>query len=83
LSDLPAKAPERLPTGSAGPGCFARGASLVVAVLGVMYLLNPTGGVFEMIPDITPFIGNLDEAGVTTAVLFALRTLFKRSGSKR
>ena len=52
--------------------------SLVIAVLGMLYLTNPTAGLFEIIPDVTPIFGNLDEAGVTTAVLFALRTLFSR-----
>jgi uncharacterized membrane protein YkvA (DUF1232 family) len=74
----PARA--RAPAQRTGPGCLARGSAFVVAALGVVYLLNPTAGMFEMIPDITPIFGNLDEAGVTAAVLFALRTLFKKSG---
>lgn len=34
----------------------------ILAVIGVIYLLNPTAGVFELIPDIIPGIGNLDES---------------------
>lgn len=77
MSELPAKPPT---AGiRAGPGCFARSVAFLVAALGTLYLLNPTGGMFEPFPDLMPFLGNLDEAGVTAAVLFALRTLFKRS----
>jgi uncharacterized membrane protein YkvA (DUF1232 family) len=76
------KAAARAPAPRGGPGCFARLASAVVVVLGVLYLVNPTAGIYELIPDITPIFGNLDEAGVTTAVLFALRTLFRRSGAR-
>ena len=64
------------------PSCLGRLAALVVAGLGMLYLLNPTFGVFELIPDNTPIFGNLDEAGATTAVIFALRTLFRRKRLK-
>ena len=30
-------------------------------LVAVIYLLNPGAGLFEMIPDNLPFIGNLDE----------------------
>lgn len=56
----------------------ARGISAgdVVAVLfgslALVYLLNPTLGVFELIPDNTPLIGNLDEAAATVILLAAL-----------
>lgn len=39
---------------------------IVVALLGLLalvYLVNPTAGIFELIPDNIPFIGNLDEGG--------------------
>ena len=32
-----------------------------LGVLGLVYILNPTFGVFELIPDNLPIIGNLDE----------------------
>lgn len=45
----------------------------VLAVLiGAIYLLNPTAGFLELIPDITPFIGNLDEAGATALLLYGI-----------
>lgn len=38
-------------------------------VAGVIYLLNPGAGVFELIPDNLPLIGNFDEAAAV-ALLF-------------
>ena len=32
-----------------------------LAVFGLIYVLNPTMGVFELLPDNLPIIGNLDE----------------------
>lgn len=49
--------------------------SLLVAVIGViatLYLLNPTAGFIEFIPDNIPFIGNLDEAGATAILISCL-----------
>lgn len=42
-------------------------------VLSLLYLLNPTLGVFEFIPDNIPFVGNLDEATATMVLIAALR----------
>lgn len=57
---------------------------LVIGLLSALYLVNPGMGVFELIPDNLPFIGNLDEAGATALLLACLRyfgfdllTLFK------
>ena len=44
----------------------------LVGVLSVIYLLNPTLGVFELFPDNLPVVGNLDEAAATTILLSAL-----------
>jgi hypothetical protein len=33
----------------------------LAAALGIIYVLNPTMGIFELIPDNLPLIGNLDE----------------------
>ena len=79
MSELRGMRPARAPALHTGPGCFTRLVSLGIALLGMFYLVNPTAGLFEIIPDNLPIFGNLDEAGVTTAVLLALRTLFKRS----
>jgi uncharacterized membrane protein YkvA (DUF1232 family) len=37
------------------------------------YLLNPGAGIFELIPDNLPLIGNLDEAAAVTLLLMCLR----------
>ncbi|MES2308709.1 MAG: YkvA family protein [Verrucomicrobiota bacterium] len=49
----------------------ARAAVLV----GAIYLLNPGWGVFELIPDNIPFIGNLDEGAATVLLLWGWRRL--------
>ena len=50
------------------------GAALA-AILAGLYILNPTMGVFELLPDNIPFIGNLDEAAATAILLWAVKTL--------
>lgn len=45
----------------------------IAALLSVIYLLNPTAGVIELIPDNFPVIGNLDEAAACAIILAALR----------
>jgi hypothetical protein len=45
----------------------------VFGLISFIYLLNPTAGFIELIPDNIPIIGNLDEAGATAVVLFSLR----------
>jgi uncharacterized membrane protein YkvA (DUF1232 family) len=44
-----------------------------MAVL-VLYIANPTGGLFELIPDNLPVVGNLDEAAATALLI----SLFRR-----
>ncbi len=34
---------------------------LFVGLLSIAYLINPTAGIFELLPDNIPFIGNVDE----------------------
>ena len=46
---------------------------IALTVVAGIYMLNPTLGVFEFIPDVTPIIGNLDEAGATLIILNSLR----------
>ncbi len=41
---------------------------LLLGLLGVIYLLNPGAGLFELIPDNLPLIGNLDD-GLALALL--------------
>jgi uncharacterized membrane protein YkvA (DUF1232 family) len=45
---------------------------VLAAVVSVIYLINPTAGLLEFIPDNFPILGNLDEAA---AVLILLNTL--------
>ncbi len=34
----------------------------LLSLVGIVYLLNPTAGIIELIPDNLPLVGNLDEA---------------------
>ncbi|MCR9204941.1 MAG: DUF1232 domain-containing protein [Halobacteriovoraceae bacterium] len=47
--------------------------ALLGGILGVIYILNPTAGVIEFIPDNLPFVGNLDEATAVLLILGCLR----------
>ncbi len=42
-------------------------------VVGIVYLLNPTMGVFELIPDNLPVIGNLDEGAAALLIWNAIQ----------
>ncbi len=67
--------------------------TIIVAIVGVVsfiYLINPTSGLVELIPDFIPIVGNLDEAGamallVATLGYFGLdiSNLFKRKDSEK
>ena len=46
---------------------------LVLALLAALYLVNPGAGIFELIPDNLPLVGNLDEAAATGLILACLR----------
>jgi len=48
---------------------------LVMFFMGIsaLYLLNPTMGVIELIPDNIPIIGNLDEGVAVTILLSGLK----------
>ena len=41
----------------------------IILVIGIIYVINPTFGVFELIPDNLPFVGNIDE-GVAFYLIF-------------
>ncbi len=49
--------------------------NIAIAVFCVIYLINPTAGFIEFIPDYLPIIGNLDEATATAGLLYALSGL--------
>jgi len=48
-------------------------AVVLVGLLSTFYLVNPGAGIFELIPDNLPLVGNLDEAGATALLLACLR----------
>lgn len=43
------------------------------ALFSVIYLLNPTFGMIELIPDALPVIGNLDEATAMAILVACMR----------
>lgn len=53
-----------------------RKVSLILGVIVcIIYLLNPTIGIFEILPDQLPIVGNLDEVGVTILLIRLLKEL--------
>ena len=44
-----------------------------VGLLAFLYLMNPTLGLFEFLPDNLPLVGNVDEATATMVLLGVLR----------
>ena len=40
--------------------------------MATLYILNPTAGLFEFIPDNLPLVGNLDEAAAVALLLMCL-----------
>ena len=51
--------------------------SILLIIACVVYLINPTLGVFELIPDNLPIVGNIDEvfvAGLLLSLINFLRT---------
>jgi hypothetical protein len=56
-----------------------------IGILSFVYLLNPTLGIFEFVPDNIPFLGNVDE-GVAVFLIFSalkyfgydVRNIFKK-----
>jgi uncharacterized membrane protein YkvA (DUF1232 family) len=49
--------------------------AILSIIIGVIYLLNPTAGALELIPDVMPIVGNLDEAAATGLLLWGLNML--------
>ena len=56
---------------------------LILSILfSVVYIINPTFGVFEFIPDNWPLIGNLDEAGATALLIWAINEWRKQRNDR-
>ena len=53
-----------------------RWVTYLAAILGFIYILNPTLGVFELIPDNLPIVGNLDEGVAFLLVWYGLMEFF-------
>lgn len=53
--------------------------ALLGSVAAVIYILNPTVGVFEFIPDNLPIFGNLDEATATAILIWGVKSLFGKN----
>lgn len=49
---------------------------IILACFSALYLINPTAGVLEFIPDNIPYIGNLDE-GVACYLLYSCIEYFR------
>ncbi|MDX1811385.1 MAG: DUF1232 domain-containing protein [Gammaproteobacteria bacterium] len=46
---------------------------IILGIFSLLYIINPGAGVFELIPDNVPIIGNLDEAMAVMILLACLR----------
>ena len=46
---------------------------ILVGIAAALYLVYPSAGIFELIPDAIPFVGSLDEATATTILLAVFR----------
>ncbi len=46
---------------------------VLAGLLSLLYLMNPGAGIFEIIPDNFPVVGNLDEAAACAIILAAFR----------
>ncbi len=55
----------------------------LMALLGLIYILNPTAGVLELLPDILPFIGNLDEGVASVLLWYGLVELFEANNLRQ
>jgi uncharacterized membrane protein YkvA (DUF1232 family) len=51
-------------------------------LLAVVYVLNPTAGIFELVPDVGPGIGNLDEAAAVGLGIACWRAIRARRAER-
>ncbi|MCU0519751.1 MAG: DUF1232 domain-containing protein [Anaerolineae bacterium] len=49
----------------------------LAGLFGLIYILNPTAGVLELLPDNLPFVGNLDEGAAFALLWYGLVELFE------
>ena len=55
---------------------------MIFSFVGFIYILNPTIGILEFIPDNIPFIGNLDEGGAFLLVWYGLLEIVERRSNR-
>jgi hypothetical protein len=46
---------------------------ILLGILSVIYLINPTAGFLEFIPDNLPIVGNIDEGTASLIIISVLR----------
>jgi len=49
----------------------------LLGLVGLIYILNPTAGILELLPDNLPFVGNLDEGVAFMFIWAALVEFFE------
>ncbi len=54
------------------PRSLASTVMIAIGLIALLYIINPTAGLFEFLPDNLPIVGNLDEAAATTLLLGSL-----------
>jgi hypothetical protein len=56
-----------------------------VALMGlcILYLCNPGLGIFELLPDNLPVVGNWDEGAAATALVLLLQSMRKKPAAPR
>ena len=72
----PGKKPGFLTTPLSAKG-WPRWVVFLMAGIGFLYILNPTLGVFELIPDNFPIVGNLDEGLASMLIWLGLVEFFE------
>jgi len=53
------------------------------AIIGLVYILNPTAGILEFIPDNIPLIGNLDEGVAFMFIIAGLVEFFEGKKNRK
>lgn len=48
------------------------------SIIGLIYLLNPTSGLIELVPDNIPIVGNLDEGAAAVLLWQGIQLLLKK-----
>jgi len=62
---------------------FPRWTVYLMAIIGVGYIINPGAGVFELLPDNLPIVGNLDEGAAFMAIWYGLIEFFESRKQRR